>query len=119
MAHLALPELQRIERILSDEAVIAAGTLSCGEDIIAAKVAIGYALNAIATPAAREAASMYASNEIEIDDDAGTSPSDYGTWVQAWVWVEYPECETCDGSGEGEDGGDCTDCGGSGKGEIG
>lgn len=25
--------------------------------------------------------------DIEIDDDAGTSESDDGTWVQAWVWL--------------------------------
>lgn len=37
----------------------------------------------------------YASNEIEIDDDAKTSrgedqTGEIGAWVAAWVWVEYP-----------------------------
>jgi hypothetical protein len=26
-------------------------------------------------------------NEIEVDDDAGTSEADDGTWVQAWLWL--------------------------------
>lgn len=25
--------------------------------------------------------------DVEIDDDAGTSEGDEGTWVQAWVWL--------------------------------
>jgi hypothetical protein len=46
-----------------------------------------------------------ATDEIEIDDDAGTSPSDDGTWVQAWVWVPKPneiECGQCEGTGQTE-----------------
>ena len=35
--------------------------------------------------AAREG---YASDEIEIDDDAVCSTGEGGTWVSAWVWVE-------------------------------
>lgn len=41
----------------------------------------------------REAASeLYASDEIEIDLTADISPSDYGAFVHAWVWV--PRCDT-------------------------
>lgn len=34
--------------------------------------------------AARDA---YATDELEIDDDAMTSRGDNGHWVQAWVWM--------------------------------
>lgn len=41
-----------------------------------------------ATEELREAARQeHGSDEIEIDEDAGTSPADEGTWVQAWVWL--------------------------------
>jgi hypothetical protein len=30
---------------------------------------------------------QYASDEIEIDDNAETSRAKNGVWVQAWVWV--------------------------------
>jgi len=33
---------------------------------------------------------LHASDDIEIDDIAGTSAADNGTWVQAWVWVPNP-----------------------------
>lgn len=56
------------------------------------------AKDARADSALRDAAEhriMYewrATDEIEIDDDAGTSPGDdAGTWVQAWVWVPRAE----------------------------
>ena len=29
--------------------------------------------------------------DIEVDDDASISPSEGGTWVQAWVWVPDDE----------------------------
>lgn len=39
--------------------------------------------------AAREAyQTPHGDNDIEIDDDAAFSPSDEGTWVGGWVWVE-------------------------------
>jgi hypothetical protein len=34
---------------------------------------------------------LWASEEIELDDDLGVSdvsPSDTGAWVRAWVWVD-------------------------------
>lgn len=46
----------------------------------------------------------YANDECEIDDEAGTSRSDEGTWVQAWVWLAAPTCEDC---GELEDACSC------------
>lgn len=55
------------------------------------------AKDAKASGALREAAldrvmnEFHATDEIEIDDDAGTSASDEGTWVQAWVYVPNPE----------------------------
>jgi DnaJ-class molecular chaperone len=99
--------------------VRAAARLSIGEDFDGVLVRLRDAFDAIATPAVREAASMHCSDDIEIDSDAGTSPSDDGTWVQAWVWVPYPDCETCDGGGKDEQDQDCPDCGGTGKGTIG
>ena len=46
----------------------------------------------------------YGNDECEIDDDAVCSPSDEGTWVQAWVWLAKPGCATC---GETDCGGEC------------
>jgi hypothetical protein len=34
-----------------------------------------------------EARAQYADDDLEIDDDATTSPGDDGTWVSAWVWM--------------------------------
>lgn len=40
-----------------------------------------------------QARAMYAS-DVEIDDDAVVSRGDdWGVYVQAWVWVPYPEPE--------------------------
>lgn len=39
----------------------------------------------------KKARAMYASDDVEIDDDAKVSSSDLGVYVQAWVWVPYPE----------------------------
>lgn len=40
----------------------------------------------------KRAQAMYASDDIEIDDDAKVSSVDLrGVFVQAWVWVPYPE----------------------------
>jgi hypothetical protein len=36
---------------------------------------------------ARDKYALGSSDNIEIDDDAQTSPTDDGTWVQAWVWL--------------------------------
>lgn len=41
----------------------------------------------------KRAQAMYASDDIEIDDDAKVSVADLGVFVQAWVWVPYPERE--------------------------
>jgi hypothetical protein len=43
----------------------------------------------------------YQNDDREIDDDAGTSPTDEGSWVQAWVYVRKPtvECKQCNGHG--------------------
>ena len=38
-----------------------------------------------------EARQIHASDEINIDDNAGISHADGGFWVQAWVWVEDKE----------------------------
>lgn len=33
---------------------------------------------------------------ISVDDDAKVSRADDGTWVQAWVWIDYDgEAEPC------------------------
>jgi hypothetical protein len=39
----------------------------------------------------KRAREMYASDDIEIDDDAKVSEGDAGAFVQAWVWVPRPE----------------------------
>lgn len=33
----------------------------------------------------------YANDNVNIDEDALFSEADDGCWVQAWVWVEYPQ----------------------------
>lgn len=38
-----------------------------------------------------QAASLYASDSIEIEYGGVTSEADEGTWVQAWVWVAKEE----------------------------
>lgn len=47
----------------------------------------------VASPGLRELANdLYGTDEVEIDDEGvGTSASDEGTWVQAWVWVSLSE----------------------------
>lgn len=45
---------------------------------------------AMVVEAARE---QYCNDECEIDDGPLTSRGDRGCWVQAWVWVAYPEKE--------------------------
>ena len=37
--------------------------------------------------AVRRARAMYEADDLAIDDEPKTSPSDDGTWVAAWVWV--------------------------------
>ncbi len=39
----------------------------------------------------RRAIAEYGSDDIEIDDDALTSTSDHGTWVQAWVHLRHDD----------------------------
>lgn len=55
----------------------------------AALAAVVDALDLVATPTLRQQAhDIWATNDLEIDDEGvGTSPTDGGTWVQAWVWL--------------------------------
>ena len=34
---------------------------------------------------------MYGSDDIQIYDDTKVDPVEEGAWVQAWLWVPYPE----------------------------
>lgn len=57
---------------------------------------VSAALDATAGPELiATARAQYASDAIEIDDDAGTSEGDGGTWVQAWVWVPNQNAGLC------------------------
>lgn len=63
------------------------------------------------------AIAQYASDDIEIDDDAAVSHGDTGDWISAWVFVahydadEEPEdCETCAASIETR-AAPCDECG--------
>lgn len=50
-------------------------------------------------------------DQISFDDEASTSPSDDGTFVQCWFWVPNARCEECDKPlAEGE-AGNCAECG--------
>lgn len=51
------------------------------------------AADAVAPPTLRDVAeSIYASDEIEVDDEGvGTSVAAGGTWVQGWLWVPSPD----------------------------
>lgn len=64
-------------------------------DPIKAAIAMALVTNArdaIASPGLREAANdKYGADDIEIDDQPGTSRADDGTWVAAWVWIPDPE----------------------------
>lgn len=116
MAHVPLNILQEAERILKSDVVVAACALTGEEKHAQVVSGIGDALNAIARPSVIQIAQeRHQTDELEIDSDAGTSPSDEGTWVQAWVWLDYPDCETCDGSGRDEEDQECSDCGGVGR----
>lgn len=58
-------------------------------DVAAALAAVATIREYEATPDLIERArSEHGTDEVEIDDDASTSPSDEGTWVSAWVWLE-------------------------------
>lgn len=59
---------------------------------------------------------IHVNDDIEVDDDAGTSDSDEGSWVQAWVHVRKKICECQeDGIVDPETGAiDCGKCDGSG-----
>lgn len=62
--------------------------LLTNENLPKALELVNKALGAHATIEQIEAArDEYGSDDIEIDDDAGTSSADDGTWVQAWVWL--------------------------------
>lgn len=41
--------------------------------------------------AARALYAAGSSHDIEVDDDAATSPADGGTWVMMWGWVPDPD----------------------------
>jgi hypothetical protein len=68
-------------------------------DAIACAEAIGLILAAKNDRASDElrtqAEALYGSDELEIDDVAGTSEAEFGTWVQAWVWVPKATCGDC------------------------
>lgn len=50
----------------------------------------------LASPSLRaDAEAEYGSDDIEIDDDASTSPTDDGVWVSAWVYLANPDCPQC------------------------
>lgn len=51
-------------------------------------------------------------DDLEIDDDAGTSGPDDGSgiWVQAWVWLAAPTCDFCDRFLVDGESGCCDDC---------
>lgn len=59
------------------------------------------------TPATQEqidaAREIHQCNEVEVDDNAGTSDSEDGTgyWVQGWVWIDTPDDEDEDKGEEG------------------
>lgn len=128
--------LMRAQRALAPVAVTTLEVLEARADALAAVlVAQSYITNAKdsrADPALIEAArdlyAMRSGDDVEIDDDAGTSGSDAGTWVQAWVYVRHDEedeeddsCGQCEGTGTikgglGGDGPDeeCPVCDGSG-----
>lgn len=87
------------------DTIIAAIEDSCpamGEPLCDALGLIEKAKADRADPALIEAArEAYGSEDIEIDDMAGASPGEGGTWVQAWVWIadeDDGECKTCAGS---------------------
>jgi len=46
----------------------------------------------------RLARKRYANDNVQIELDSDVSRTRSGAWVQAWVWVDYPE--ESDGAGE-------------------
>jgi hypothetical protein len=56
----------------------------------------------IACPQLLKLAQDNVNDGLEVDEDAGTSPSEEGSWVQAWVYVKKPlrDCEACTASGD-------------------
>jgi hypothetical protein len=88
MPHIKLDDLNKIQDALMSREVHAC---------LVAQGIISVAKDAVADPAMIRAAELlHANDEVEIDDDAGTSQGDTGTWVQAWVWVPLPEAEERD-----------------------
>jgi hypothetical protein len=41
----------------------------------------------------RLATDFWCTDELEIDTGATVSPSQFGAWVQAWVWVDKDQTE--------------------------
>jgi len=90
MAYLAPPAVADITAALFDHD---------GEARERAMVALLDAETSGASPALLQMArNIHAADDLQIDDDAGTSPTDGGTWVQAWVFVET---DAADDEGEG------------------
>ena len=59
-------------------------------------------LRELADEALRDAAILeHGSDEVEVDDETCTSPSEDGTWVQAWVWV--PKSNESDEADDSDD----------------
>lgn len=50
------------------------------------------------------ARATYCSDDLEIDDAPVLSRGDDGAWVQAWVWVPYPDTEDDESDDESEEG---------------
>lgn len=83
MPYIKLEDLNAIQDALMSrdvhQCLVAQGIVSVAKDRVANPALIA------------QASKLYADDECEIDDDAGTSQADTGTWVQAWVWVPLPD----------------------------
>lgn len=89
--HISPSQLDLIERAL---------TLS--ENWDKALEAVKEVRDNVASDALLQAArNAYQSDDVEIDEDAGTSPYEEGCWVSAWVHLRKPtkECAICQGHG--------------------
>ncbi len=123
-----MPHLSHIDFAAVDQALqglLAANTPETREQAREAVKLLSAAKARVASPELRAlAVDLHATDEIEIDDEGvGTSASDEGTWVQAWVWVSREEmvdasiacltdgCTNDPNTGEGFDGycGSCAD----------
>lgn len=96
MPHMTMADFRKVQDALSPLADDAKRTIAIA--------ILTSAADHMADPALRDAAhEAYGTDEVEIDDEAATSPADDGTWVAAWVWManeadddeEEPECPHC------------------------